>query len=157
MNNLTYNKKVLIVCAFFIILAIISAFIINKNEDEFYFQNDSGNYIKDYKINEIIPIYVDKEQLAKKYLAEYVNFMLYYPEKAYELLDEEEKEDRFSDYESFLYYINEIKTLKFESALVSKYGSISDDGKKGLYVLDSAGNKFYFWENSVMDYKVVIN
>lgn len=152
------NKKVLIVCASLIVLAIVSVFIINKSDEEdFYFQSDSNSYTKDYKINEIVPVYVDKETLAKKYLAEYANFMLYYPKKAYELLDDDEKESRFNDYETFLYYINDIKTIKFESASVVKYGSIKKDDKKGIYVLDSAGNKFSFWENSVMDYKVAIN
>ncbi len=159
MNDLKNNKKVIIICIILILLSLITFFIIKKknNSDEYYFYDDSSKLLKDYKINEVIPIFVNTEQIVKKYLAEYVNFMLYYPEKAYELLDEEYKIENFDNLESFKKYINSIKSLKLEHAEVSKYSVGIYKDKSVYYIVDNSGNNYKFIEESLMDYSVIIN
>lgn len=149
------SKKIIIICGFLIIIALIIFGLTRTKKEEFIFYNDDT--IKKYEVNEIVPVYIDKEQLAKKYLSEYVNFMLYYPETAYELLEEEEKTTRFIDIEQFKYYINQLKSIKFERAGVKRYSYANYNKKNTYYVVDNSGNTFKFIENSIMDYKVIIN
>lgn len=159
MNKLNDNKKTIIICGVLILLSLI-VFLVSKKEkntEEYYFQDDSSKTIRDYKINEVIPVYVNTEQVAKKYLAEYVNFMLYYPEKAYELLDAEYKAENFESFSDFKKYIKEIKSLKLEKAEVVKYSISVYKNKNAYFVKDNSGNIFKFIENSLMDYSVIIN
>ena len=143
-----------------LILSSLIIFFITKKEkgaEGYFFQDESNKTIRDYKINEVIPVYVNTEQVAKKYLAEYVNFMLYYPEKAYELLDSEEKSKRFSSIEEFEYYINQLKSIKLEKAEVKKYSYSTYNKKNTFYIIDNSGNTYRFIENSIMDYTVILN
>lgn len=159
MTNINDSKKIIIICGFLILISLVIIFIIKKSDklEDYYFYDDSSTVIKDYKINEVIPIYVNTEQVAKKYLAEYVNFMLYYPEKAYELLDEDYKNANFENIDDFKKYIKSIKSLKLERAEVTKYTYDIYNNKNTYYVIDSSDNKFKFIENSLMDYSVIIN
>lgn len=156
MDKINKNKNIIIICISLIIFFLIIYLIFKPKKEEFLFINND-NYLKDYDINEIIPIYVSEEDIANKYLSEYVNFLLFNKEKAYNLLTESEKNNRFQTYDQFLYYIDKINTIKFKQAKVTKYSYKTYNDKKTLYVVDNSGNTFKFIENSLMDYKVEIN
>lgn len=159
MNNLNDSKRIIIICAILVLSSLIILFITKKEKgtEEYFFQDESNKTIRDYKINEVIPVFVNTEQVAKKYLAEYVNLMLYYPEKAYDLLDSEEKSKRFSSIEEFEYYINQLKSIKLEKAEVKKYSYSTYNKKNTFYIIDNSGNTYRFIENSIMDYTVILN
>ncbi len=155
MGSASDNKKVIIICFSLIVIALIIFSFTRPKKEKFIF-NESKMKEK-YKINEVVPIYINNEQLAKKYLAEYVNFMLYYPEKAYDLLNDEEKKSRFNSFEEFEFYINQIKSIKLEQAEVKRYSYTIYNKKNTFYIIDNSGNTFRFIENSIMDYSVILN
>lgn len=144
------------VCLGFIILTFVVSLFFKRSEEEFIFEDDS--LLKDYKINELIPTYVTEEQVAQKYLNEFVTLIINEPKKAYYLLDSSYRDSRFSTYESFEFFIKDryLNDFNFYKASLSRYGSKVSNNKKYIYVYDKAGNKFLFMESSLMDYTVEI-
>ena len=156
MDSIDNNKKIIFVCITLIIIFLIVYLIFKPGEEKFLFQSNDS-YLKDYKINEVVPIYVSEKDIASKYLSEYVNMLLYNKEMAYELLSDKEKAERFKNYDDFLNFIDGLYDLKFEEANVIKYSYRNYDNKKTMYVVDNSNNTFKFIENSLMDYRVEIN
>ena len=140
-------------CGILIIGAIIGYFILNK-EDEFEFKQDYT--VEKYDINEVIPIYITEEDLAKKYLAEYANLLNNDPEKAYDLLSDESR-IKYGTLSDFKKYIVELQTNGFVKSKVVKYVYSTTNNKKCMNIVDSAGNKYVFIIDSLMEYKVTIN
>lgn len=123
---------------------------------EFSYEIDD-NYLKDYRINEVVPVSVNDETLAKKYLSEFVNIMIYHPEDAYDMLTRGCIKDEFSDYEEFYNYINVISTNKFMEARVKRYEFNESDSDKSVNIIDGDNNHYRFEiGDSIMDYKVYL-
>lgn len=152
MSFIKENKITLIICASLLILGIVFYFHQRKiDSDEI---NYSTLELKDYKINEVIPLYISDEELAKKYLSDFVSLSISYPDKAYELLSDESKE-AYPTLDSFKAFINSISRNKsFYSAKVKEYSKSSRDSK--IYIIDIENNSFVFEQNGIMDYKVTI-
>lgn len=143
-----------ILIAAFILIGIL---IFNGNEDQNYNRKFDESKTK-YKINEVVPIYVNQEQMAKKYLSEYVNLIVFDEEKAFELLDESFSQRYFSgNFDAFSKYINSLKTKQFVQAKVTGYDIRKIEGKTYYYVKDLDGNQFLFKESEIRNYTVVID
>lgn len=150
MEFIKENKRTIIICLIMLVLALVIYFIFNRKttpRHDYEFPE-----IERYEINEILYLYTPEEYVAKKYLSEYINLMDFYPEKAYELLDDEMKENKFASYDSFKYYIDSLN----KSIKVKEYGYKLEKSKKNMYVIDMLGNTFIFREKSLMDYTVLI-
>ena len=155
MEYIKKNKNGLLFALLAIVLCIVLLNVFKK-KDSFEYELDN-DYLRDYEINEIVPVYVTDEEMAKKYLSEYVNLMLNRPDKAYELLSDNYKENKYTSLNEFKQYINNIFTTEFSNAIVVQYGYNYIDGNNCLVVEDKDGNRFKFIESSIMNYKVEIN
>jgi len=118
----------------------------------------SNNYsLKDitkYEVNSVVPVYVSKEEMANKYLIDFLYIASTSPIEAYKLLDDDFKNEKFLTYEDYEKYI---KSLVKESKKALEYAVSTKNNKRVYYVKDNVGNEYEFIENSIMDYKVAIN
>ena len=152
-----HKSLIIIITILLVVLILIGVLIFNGNEDQNYNRKYDESKTK-YKINEVVPIYVNQEQMAKKYLSEYVNLIVFDEEKAFELLDESFSQRYFSgDFDAFSKYINSLKTKQFVQAKVTGYDIRKIEGKTYYYVKDLDGNQFLFKESEIRNYTVVID
>lgn len=156
MKNKNDNKIVIIISILLIFGTIIFSIIYSNNVNKVNTYNDFDEYFHDYKVNEIQRLYLSSEEIASKYLANLVSDLLYNPKDVYDKLDKETR-DKYSTYSEFEYMITRIKTVNFLSAEVKSYSNGVVDGKRAIYVVDKADNKFVFIENNVNNYKIKIN
>ena len=141
-----HKSLIIIITILIAAFILIGVLIFNGNEDQNYNRKYDESKTK-YKINEVVPIYVNQEQMAKKYLSEYVNLIVFDEEKAFELLDESFSQRYFSgDFDAFSKYINSLKTKQFVQAKVTGYDIRKIEGKTYYYVKDLDGNQFLFKE-----------
>lgn len=143
----------IIMCSVMVIGALIAAYFFRPDE-EFKFERDY-DLNKVYEVNEIVPIYVTEEGLAKKYLSDYYNLLNFDIEKAYELLHYESR-NIYPTIDSFKNKVNSMKINNIINGKMTKYSYVYEDKHKRMYVIDSNGNTFIFVENSIMDYQVII-
>lgn len=152
-----HKSLIIIITILIAAFILIEVLIFNGNEDQNYKRKYDESKTK-YKINEVVPIYVNQEQMAKKYLSEYVNLIVFDEEKAFELLDESFSQRYFSgDFDAFSKYINSLKTKQFVQAKVTGYDIRKIEGKTYYYVKDLDGNQFLFKESEIRNYTVVID
>ncbi len=154
--KLKENYKVIFVILLIIILSLVLYFIFRDKEEGFKYEYKEY-YLKNYKINELIPVNITEEQMAVKYLSEYTKLILFNPEKAYDLVDDEYKEIKMNTIEKFKEYFKGEEDFNFYDAKVVKY-SISQGNKyKEFYVVDSSDNTYIFREYSINNYKVLFD
>lgn len=152
-----HKSLIIIITILIAAFILIGVLIFNGNEDQNYKRKYDESKTK-YKINEVVPIYVNQEQMAKKYLSEYVNLIVFDEKKAFELLDESFSQRYFSgDFDAFSKYINSLKTKQFVQAKVTGYDIRKIEGKTYYYVKDLDGNQFLFKESEIRNYTVVID
>ncbi len=147
------NYKGIVVWFLLVIVFIVMVYLFNKGEEKSARLDTS---ISNYKINRIIPTYISDEDLAKKYLVNYANLMMYFPDKAFELIDEECLNERFESLDSFKNYLKETFTTNFLRLTVKEYRYGTYGGARAMYVVDADDNEFIFKEKSLMDYTVII-
>jgi len=143
--------KIIIVALVAIGVCIAVYFTVNYFSKK---DNTDVNYIKNYKINEFIPTYISDEDMAKIYLNDYVYTMFYDTEKAYNLLDENYRNKKFANYETFKNYIN---SLPYSSYSLLKYYKKEKQGYIIFGVYDKNNNLFIFKTNGVMQYSVYLD
>ena len=151
------NKKnyVVIICLILLVLVSIISIFIKKN-DLMTTQNDKEEYFHNYKVNEIQKVYVSISEISNIYLSELVNLAVNNPRKLYEILDKETKE-KYNSYDDYLHMIERLKTRDFLSSIVTEYSDGVIDNKNAIYVIDKANNNFVFIEDSINNFKVIIN
>ena len=157
MEFLKENKTTLIICSVILILGLALAYLLNNTS---LFNNGArgdDQYLKNYKINELVPINISEEQMARKYLAEYTKLISLDREKAYSLVNPEYREIRFKDYKDFDTHFSNLITDSFFDANVTKLNVTSKDTYKQYYVVDSNDNTFIFREYSIMNYDVIFD
>lgn len=120
------------------------------NQDELGYEE----FLKNYEVNEYIPVYVSDEDMAKIYLNEYINTMYLNTEKAYELLDKEYRSKRFGNITNYKNYVN---SLNYSSYKLDKFYVKTSDEYKIFGVYDTNGNVFIFKTNGVMQYTVYLD
>ena len=107
MNNLKENKIIIIICGSLILIALLITYLIDNNVfNKNNYASGEEIYLKNYQINELTPINMNEEQIARKYLAEYTKLIYNDPELAYELLDVAYREKKFGDLNKFIKYFN---------------------------------------------------
>lgn len=162
MKILENNKSLIIIVIVAVILFAFVGLIIFKDtkmteEKDFIHQMPSNQYNKDYKENEIIPILVTDEQIAKIYFSKFVTDAFNNPQKIYDQLDQSYKKKYFESYEDFEYYL-EGKTISFlREAIVKKYAVKSSSEGKDIYVEDKSGLKIIFTEHSINNYTITMD
>lgn len=145
------SNLAIIICIILVIGAIIFALLYRNSE----INNTRNNYFHNYKVNEVQEYYLSLEEVAKKYTAELINDLIYYPKDVYEKLDEDYK-IRFKDYNDFKSYIETLKNEKFLSAEILEYSLNNSNNKRQIYVKLKTDNMIIFTEESIGDYKIEI-
>ena len=148
------NKKdIKYVIAMLIIVSVFASaiFILKKINDK---KDEPINYLKNYGVNEYIPTYVSDENMAKIYLNDYINTMLYDTESAYNLIDEKYKESKFPSYKNYYDYVINLKN--YDVKLSSFYKKVSK-GYIIFGVYDQYNNFYAFKTKGVMQYKVFLD
>ena len=149
MNDNNVKKIVIIV----IILLIFSGtYVLLKN-----FTNKKENqdiYLKNYKVNEYINTYITDEEMARIYLNDYIRNMKYNVDKAYDLLDDKYKQEKFGNIENYKRYVN---NLKYTSYTLTRYYKQQKNDTIIFGVYDNNDNLFIFKTNGVMQYKVYLD
>lgn len=137
-----------IILVSFVLLYIILNKITNKKTGQYL------EYLKNYEVNEYIPMYVSDEDMAKIYLNEYTYLMYSNKQRAYELLDEEYKLKKFG---SVANYENYIDSLTYSFYKLDRY-YVKNKGEYTIYgVYDTNGNLFIFKTKGVMQYSVYLD
>lgn len=149
MNNNSVKNIVIIV----IILLIFSGtYVLLKN-----FTNKKETqdiYLKNYKVNEYINTYITDEEMARIYLNDYIRNMKYDIDKAYDLLDDEYRQEKFGTIENYKKYVN---NLKYTSYTLTRYYKQERNDTIIFGVYDNHDNLFIFKTNGVMQYKVYLD
>ena len=151
MKNNSQSKNVVIL-VLIILLFSATYVVLDKIFDKE--NNDTEIYLKNYEVNEIIPVYVSDEDMTKIYLNEYVHIMYSDIEKAYELLDEEYRIKKFGDINNFKNYIN---SLNYSSYTLDSFYLDFNQGYKIFVAYDTNGNVFIFKTDGVMQYTVYLD
>lgn len=114
--------------------------------------------------NNIVYVNLDNAELAEKYLASYVYNARYYPEEAYNSLDEEYRNKKFGNYQNFVAYLTETKKAKQLESLDPK--SIKDissfpneeEYKQYIYNLEQKGMaKYDIYEKDGINYCICVD
>ena len=156
MESLKENKNVIIVCLI-LIISISILYFIRTNDINKETINNEYNYIKKYKSNEFIPVYITEEDMAKVYLNEYKNYMIFNREDAYNVLNKEYREKKFGSYDKYVEYLNEIVSLKTYELEVDKYSVSIINGNKIFDIYDTYGNEYIIKEKSIMNFEVYLD
>ena len=156
-TNLKENKKIIFICILIIVIILIIIYFINREK----INSDSNFYIEEniekYNANQFVPIYVTESDIAKKYLNDFKNLILYNKKEAYELLNYSYKNKRFESYEKFETFINDRITQSTYSMEIDKYNVNIINNKKVYNIFDKSGYQYIFKENSIMNYEVYLD
>ena len=100
---------------------------------------------------------ISNEKACRIYLQMYSELLLSDPEVAYNMLEDQYKQERFSSsYENFLQYIEENR-IYFESAVLSEYAVNYLEDYTEFVIVDTYGNNYLIRAKSVMDYTVQLD
>ena len=145
------NIKSYVIMIILLVLIVIGFIVIVNYKNS---QLEYEEYLKDYKINEYIPMYVSDESMARIYLNEFTNLMSMDINKAYNLLDEDYRNTKFGNLDSFTNYVNSFENKNF---VLSKYYKTTKDQYLIFGVYDTNGNLFIFKTNGVKQYSVYLD
>lgn len=106
--------------------------------------------------NSFVIINTGYNELIVKYIKYYQKLVNKDPEKAYDLLDEEYKEKRFTNIENFIEYIN-LKKKTLEDIIVQKYSFDTKEDYEEYIIVDTNNNYYIIEEYSVMDFKIILD
>ena len=139
----------IIVVACVVILVIYYILSYDPNRGEY------NNYLKNYKVNEYIPVYVNDEEMAKKYFSKYRNIINSDASEAFNLVDEEYRRNKFNNnIEDFKNYI---RTLNINNVKVDRYYKTIESEYEVFGVYDTNGNLYKFKTKGVMQFVVEFN
>ena len=118
--------------------------------------NNTTTQIEINNFNVYVYMEYNESQIAEKYFQAYKQLMLTDSEAAFNKLDEEYRNERFGDLESFTEYINEHRT-EIANTQISKYQAIQYDGYTQYICLKIDG---YYWiinETSPQNYTLMLD
>lgn len=150
-----YIKKN-IMLIIFVILVIISCIVLvlsKKSKEDGYYEREEVT-LKNYEVNEYIPVNITYDQMARIYLQEYIYKILNDREEAYNLLDANYRKEKFGSYEKFNEYIEGILSDKTRQAVVLKYAVTDKSNYRDFDIIDANNNLFIFRETGVLQYRV---
>lgn len=156
MRKLDSDKISIIICVIVVLGAIIFSIIYNKKEEE---DNAKENYeyLHNYEVNEVTYTYVTEQDMAKKYLADFVNLTINDKKAAYAKIDDYYKAQKLQKYTDFEKALKNLYSTKFLSAKVVSYTVLDKTKYKLFYIIDDDNNSFIFKEKSIMDYTVYLD
>lgn len=159
MDNLLKNKKTIMFCVFMLIISVFIYIVVNRDDKvELLYESDNNlTYLKNYKVNEYIPVYIEEADMVIKYLNDFKNSMINNVEYSYNLLNKKYREKRFGSLDNYVKYINNILSTSTFTMEVDVYKVIRDGKYKYFDVYDINGNHYIFKELSIMNYEVFLD
>lgn len=142
-------KSVIIVVALLSLFTIAYLILSNMESEQEY-----ETFLKNYKVNEFIPVYVSDESMARIYLNDFINTMFNDPEKAYYLLDEDYRTKKFPNISDYYSYVD---SQRENSYVLKKYYKENVSGYVVFCVYDNNDNIFLFKTKGVMQYSVYLD
>ena len=143
-----------ILCLGLLSVIIYLLYFYNPNKEQNEFDENKNLIIDKYEENEYIPINITYDQMAKIYLQDYVYKLIYKREEAYNLLDENYRNKKFTSFEHFNTYIDNIMSIRLKEMNVKKYAITEQNEFRYFDIYDSGDNLFIIKENGVMQYTV---
>ena len=143
------NKKYNVITGIIIALLIIGSFAGIIIFFMFDTQPKDFEYLKNYDINEYMPVYISEEKMATMYYNEFQYYLNHDLKGAYELLNPDYKKKRFPSLMTFQAYI-----LPFYNAALDSYSIVAKNDKKIFYLKMSDGNEVIFATSGVMKYEI---
>ena len=138
----------------FVVLAVAYSLTIIKNREKKVTLPDSYQALKNYTVNEYIPVYVSDEDMVKIYFNDFLNKLIYTPEDAYYLLDKDYMNEEYPTYSSFYSDIVSSRTYNVE---ISTFYKVFRDGYTIFGVYDTDDNFYAFKTKGVMQYSVAFD
>lgn len=148
-----FSKIILVIIIIVAILSLvyIPKIINNKSSDiDKYYEE-----IKDYGVNEYIPVMVSDEQMSRKYLNDFKNMLVYDLNGSYELLDYDYRNEKFRSIDEYKNYISSLDLSHMTE--LDKWATYEVNGYKYYDLYDKVGNRFIFKTNGVMQYEVLFD
>ena len=145
------DTKFLIIMGIIVVVFIGVFVIIKKSKNS---KEEPIIYLKNYGVNEYIPTYVSDESMAKIYLNDYINTMLYDTESAYYLIDEGYRSVKFPSYQDYYNYVNNLSNFNVKLDRFYKKGS---NGYTIFGVYDQYNNFYAFKTKGVLQYSVYLD
>ena len=96
---------------------------------------------------------VSDQEMAEKYFIDYRDNKLYFPEEAYNTLDESYRNRRFDSFDEYKEYLDKNRTT-IATLSMEEYSVSEENGKKIYTCTDQNGNYYTFIEDTVMQYTV---
>ncbi len=141
---------------FLAIISVIIYLIVNSDKTKVYSFDQETIKKENYAANEVIPIYVDEEELIKNYYTEFINLLMNNREEAYKLIETNIKKDDYPTLEKFNLRIDEMTLNGLFESKVKEYRKSTDGEKNIYYITDTNGNIITIIEKSIMDYDVIV-
>lgn len=127
------------------IVVIILFNLPNENRKEF-------DYMKNYEVNEYMPVYISEEKMAKIYYNDFVFYLRSDLDGALELINPAYREKRGISKER----LNEYASSIIDATLVS-YSVRDIEDKKAFFINLSSGQKLVFLTSGVMKYEIYLD
>lgn len=121
---------------------------INLNTDIAQIDN-TGNNTFEY-------ITVSSEEMCRKYLKDFIEKELNNPEEAYLIIDEEYKKKRFSGFDEYQAYVNNLREM-LKYASLSKYDVQVKDNYTEYILVDNYNNSYTVRTNGIWDYTILLD
>lgn len=99
---------------------------------------------------------IDDSEIAKEYFENYKYTILYDTEYAYDILDKEYKEKRFSGIDNFKEYIEDNREA-IEKAVLSEYSVDYEESSTKYALHDTYNNYFIIKANSIMNFTIKLD
>lgn len=122
------------------------------NLDIGYEVNEEFTSIEKNDYNEYTYEIIDDEDMATAYYYNYINKMQYNTLKAYETLDAQYKEKRFTTFDKFNEYVKNTTYIRMNSYTVKEY-----EDYKQYICEDVYGREYIFKETDIMQYTAILD
>lgn len=142
------NKKYNIITGIIIVLLFIGSIV-----GILLFYNTVGEtefeYLKDYKDNEYMPVYISEEKMVKMYYNDFLYYLKSDLNGAYNMLNPEYKKKKFPSFLTFQAYV-----LPYYESSLTSYSLVEKNDKRIFYVKLSDGKEVIFATSGVMKYEL---
>lgn len=127
----------------------------NGNTNEFiYVEDQKATNIELNDYNEFEEYVSDDPYALDRYINNYSIMAVYYPDLAYNLLDEEYRNKRFGSIENYKQYVSDNENQLLNST-IKEYNISEKDGYTQYVVVDTNGNYYIFKVTDLMEYTLL--
>lgn len=149
-------KRIVIIIIILLIIGIVIAtfFVLQGKNDNTKKKDEDIVYIKNYKVNEYIPVYISDEDMASIYLNDYINNITYDINAAYKSLSSDYKNKKFPNIDDFKEYLLKLDYSKMRA---KKYAVVQRNGFDYYFVYDLSDQEYIFKTDGVLQYELYLD